>query len=243
MIARELEIALHAAFVNARDHRHRFIGVEHLLLALLDSPTATQVLTACGADMSELRKKLTECIAAETPRGDAGEEVDTQPSLGFQRVIQRAILKVQSSGKKEVAGADVLVAMFGEKDSRAVHLLEQQRIGWLEAVNYISHGIKPGQSQQGGDNEQLGPSAGDGNLQVVLYNDDFTPMEFVVRVLEEFFGMSREDATEAMLEIHREGVAVCGLYSRQAGEEIVKQVLAHAAQHGYPLRCATVIPK
>ena len=238
MISAELEIALHTAFVNARDQRHRSIGVEHLLLAVLDTPTAARALEGCGADLGELRKQLVECIADKTLRGAADEDIDTQPSLDFQRVIQRAILKVQSSGKKEVAGGDVLVAIFGEKDSHAVHLLAQQRIRWLEVVSYISHDMKPR------DSEKIGASPGDGaDVQVVLYNDDFTPMEFVVRVLEEFFGMDRKEATETMAEIHRDGVAVCGLYSRQGGEEIVKQVLAYALEHGYPLRCASVVPK
>jgi ATP-dependent Clp protease ATP-binding subunit ClpA len=102
MIAQELEVSLHMAFVEARQKRHEFITVEHLLLALLDNPTAAEVLRACGANMDELRKSLTQHIAEQTPRIAADREVDTQPTLGFQRVIQRAILHVQSSGKKEV---------------------------------------------------------------------------------------------------------------------------------------------
>src|SRR6266850_105950 len=120
MIAQELEVSLHMAFVEARQKRHEFITVEHLLLALLDNPTAAEVLRACGANMDELRKNLTQHIAEQTPRIAADREVDTQPTLGFQRVIQRAILHVQSSGKKEVTGANVLVAIFGEKDSLAL---------------------------------------------------------------------------------------------------------------------------
>src|SRR5881394_3143988 len=143
MIAQELEVSLHMAFVEARQKRHEFITVEHLLLALLDNPTAAEVLRACGANMDELRKNLTPRIAAD-------REVDTQPTLGFQRVIQRAILHVQSSGKKEVTGANVLVAIFGEKDSHAVYFLQQQGITRLDVVNYISHGItKTAQPHQG----------------------------------------------------------------------------------------------
>src|SRR5947208_1120922 len=126
MIAQELEVSLHMAFVEARQKRHEFITVEHLLLALLDNPTAAEVLRACGANMDELRKNLTQHIVEQTPRIAADREVDTQPTLGFQRVIQRAILHVQSSGKKEVTGANVLVAIFGEKDSHAVYFLQQQ---------------------------------------------------------------------------------------------------------------------
>ncbi|MBM3353296.1 MAG: ATP-dependent Clp protease ATP-binding subunit ClpA [Betaproteobacteria bacterium] len=141
MIAQELEVSLHMAFVEARQKRHEFITVEHLLLALLDNPTAAEVLRACGANMDELRKNLAQHISEQTPRIAADREVDTQPTLGFQRVIQRAILHVQSSGKKEVTGANVLVAIFGEKDSHAVYFLQQQGITRLDVVNYISHGI------------------------------------------------------------------------------------------------------
>ena len=141
MIAQELEVSLHMAFVEARQKRHEFITVEHLLLALLDNPTAAEVLRACGAGMDELRRNLSQHISEQTPRIAADREVDTQPTLGFQRVIQRAILHVQSSGKKEVTGANVLVAIFGEKDSHAVYFLQQQGITRLDVVNYISHGI------------------------------------------------------------------------------------------------------
>jgi ATP-dependent Clp protease ATP-binding subunit ClpA len=155
MIAQELEVSLHMAFVEARQKRHEFITVEHLLLALLDNPTAAEVLRACGANMDELRKNLTQHIAEQTPRIAADREVDTQPTLGFQRVIQRAILHVQSSGKKEVTGANVLVAIFGEKDSHAVYFLQQQGIARLDVVNYISHGItKTPQAHQGKNDQE-----------------------------------------------------------------------------------------
>ena len=141
MIAQELEVSLHMAFMDARQKRHEFITVEHLLLAMLDNPTAAKVLRACAANIEELRKTLTEFVTSQTPTVAGSGEVDTQPTLGFQRVIQRAILHVQSSGKKEVTGANVLVAIFGEKDSHAVHFLGQQGISRLDVVNYISHGI------------------------------------------------------------------------------------------------------
>src|SRR5246500_4419519 len=166
MIAQELEVSLHMAFVEARQKRHEFITVEHLLLALLDNPTAAEVLRACGANMDELRKNLTQHIAEQTPRIAADREVDTQPTLGFQRVIQRAILHVQSSGKKEVTGANVLVAIYGEKDSHAVSFLHQQGVSRLDVVNYISHGItkapqQPGQREEG-ENESEAPEAQSG---------------------------------------------------------------------------------
>jgi ATP-dependent Clp protease ATP-binding subunit ClpA len=144
MIAQELEVSLHMAFVEARQQRHEFITVEHLLLALLDNPSAAEVLRACAANIEDLRKSLTGFIKENTPTVGGTEEVDTQPTLGFQRVIQRAIMHVQStgSGKKEVTGANVLVAIFGEKDSHAVYYLHQQGVTRLDVVNYIAHGIK-----------------------------------------------------------------------------------------------------
>ena len=141
MIAQELEVSLHMAFVEARQKRHEFITVEHLLLALLDNPSAAEVLRACAANMEELRQELLTFIDQHTPTVSGSEEIDTQPTLGFQRVIQRAILHVQSSGKKEVTGANVLVAIFGEKDSHAVYYLHKQNVTRLDVVNYISHGI------------------------------------------------------------------------------------------------------
>jgi ATP-dependent Clp protease ATP-binding subunit ClpA len=144
MIAQELEVSLHMAFVEARQQRHEFITVEHLLLALLDNPSAAEVLRACAANLDDLRKSLTQFIKENTPMVGGNDEVDTQPTLGFQRVIQRAIMHVQStgSGKKEVTGANVLVAIFGEKDSHAVYYLHQQGVTRLDVVNFIAHGIK-----------------------------------------------------------------------------------------------------
>ena len=141
MIAQELEVSLHMAFVEARQKRHEFITVEHLLLALLDNPSAVEALRACGGNLEQLRRDLTKFIGEHTPTIDGEEDIDTQPTLGFQRVIQRAILHVQSSGKKEVNGANVLVAIFGEKDSHAVYYLQRQGISRLDVVNFISHGI------------------------------------------------------------------------------------------------------
>jgi ATP-dependent Clp protease ATP-binding subunit ClpA len=141
MIAQELEVSLHMAFVEARQKRHEFITVEHLLLALLDNPSAAEVLRACAADIEGLRKELLTFINEHTPTVAGSDEIDTQPTLGFQRVIQRAILHVQSSGKKEVTGANVLVAIFGEKDSHAVFFLQRQNVTRLDVVNFISHGI------------------------------------------------------------------------------------------------------
>ena len=141
MIAQELEVSLHLAFVEARQKRHEFITVEHLLLALLDNPTAAAALRACGANLEVLRHDISRFIADHSPVIPGQNDIDTQPTLGFQRIIQRAILHAQSSGKKEVNGANVLVAIFGERDSHAVFFLQRQGVTRLDLVNYISHGI------------------------------------------------------------------------------------------------------
>ncbi|SFK82196.1 ATP-dependent Clp protease ATP-binding subunit ClpA [Nitrosomonas aestuarii] len=142
MIAPDLEVSLHMAFVESRQKRHEFITVEHLLLAMLDNASAVEVLNACLVDLEDLRAVLLDHISRHTPIISSDTEVDTQPTLGFQRVIQRAILHVQSSGKKEVTGANVLVAIFGEKDSHAVYYLQQKGVSRLDVVNYISHNIR-----------------------------------------------------------------------------------------------------
>ncbi|MDR3352184.1 MAG: ATP-dependent Clp protease ATP-binding subunit ClpA [Zoogloeaceae bacterium] len=155
MIAQELEVSLHLAFVEARKNRHEFITVEHLLLALLDNPSAANTLRACGADLETLRKDLSEYIREHTPMVNGAHEIDTQPTLGFQRVIQRAILHVQSAGKKEVNGANVLVAILSEKDSHAVFFLQKQGISRVDVVQYLAHGItRAGQSKALADGER-----------------------------------------------------------------------------------------
>ena len=160
MIAQDLEVSLHMAFVEARQKQHEFITVEHLLLALLDNPSAAEVLRACGVDIEELRGVLNDFISEHTPRLSAHSEADTQPTQGFQRVIQRAMLHVQSSGKKEVTGANVLVAIFGEKESHAVYFLNQRGVTRLDVVNFISHGIS--KTPQSKPEKQESPAEGEG---------------------------------------------------------------------------------
>jgi len=149
MLSKELEFTLNHAFRQARDKHHEYMTVEHLLLSLLDNPTAAKVLRACGADTERLRSDVATFIEETTPVIPAREGRETQPTLGFQRVLQRAVFHVQSAGKKEVTGANVLVALFSEQDSQAVYLLGQQDVTRLDVVNYISHGISkvPGESQ------------------------------------------------------------------------------------------------
>ncbi|MGH1485932.1 MAG: ATP-dependent Clp protease ATP-binding subunit ClpA [Cellvibrionaceae bacterium] len=142
MLSKELEQTLNDAFKGARAKRHEFMTVEHLLLALLENDAALLVLKACGADLSVLRNELVEFVDSTTPLiPEADDDRETQPTLGFQRVLQRAVFHVQSSGKKEVTGANVLVAIFSEQESQAVYFLKMQSIARLDVVNYITHGI------------------------------------------------------------------------------------------------------
>ena len=149
MLSQELEFSLNSAFQSAREKRHEFITVEHLLAALLDNPSAARVLRACGGNIEDLRRSLTAFLEENVPKLAPGSKIDTQPTIGFQRVIQRAVLHVQGVGKKEVTGANVLIAIFGEKESHAVYFLHKQNISRFDVVNFVSHGISkvPGESQ------------------------------------------------------------------------------------------------
>ncbi|MET0116459.1 MAG: ATP-dependent Clp protease ATP-binding subunit ClpA [Sedimenticola sp.] len=163
MLSKELEFTLNQAFKQAQAKHHEFMSVEHLLLALLDNPTAATVLRACGADTERLRKDIEEFLEETTPLLPADSGRETQPTLGFQRVLQRAVFHVQSSGKEEVTGANVLVAIFSEQESQAVYFLHTQDISRLDLVNFISHGI----SKVSGDSEDDGeiPPFQDGEVQ------------------------------------------------------------------------------
>jgi ATP-dependent Clp protease ATP-binding subunit ClpA len=172
MLSKDLELTLNSAFKEARAKRHEFMTVEHLLLALLDNHAAADVLNACAADIPQLRRDLIEFIDSTTPLISIGDEDrETQPTLGFQRVLQRAVFHVQSSGKKEVTGANVLVAIFSEQESQAVYFLKQQSISRIDVVNFIAHGISKVQSddpeqqdfQQDGGQEEAGGEASGSN--------------------------------------------------------------------------------
>ena len=153
MLSKELEITLNLAFKSASDNKHEFMTVEHLLRALLDNETASNILKSCGCDLNALRSLLDDFIQSTTPITNGSEsKAETQATLGFQRVLQRAVFHVQSSGKQEVTGANVLVAIFSEQESQAVYFLKQQKIARLDIVNFITHGIS--KTSQGEDYEQ-----------------------------------------------------------------------------------------
>ncbi|NBS11396.1 MAG: ATP-dependent Clp protease ATP-binding subunit ClpA [Gammaproteobacteria bacterium] len=158
MLSRDLEVTLNTAFKKARDARHEYMTVEHLLLGLLDNASAIQVLNACGADIGKLRDELVQFVNSTTPVLAEDSERDTQPTLGFQRVLQRAVFHVQSSGKQEVTGANVLVAIFSEQESQAVYFLKTQEIARIDVVNYISHGIAKAEDQAQGAGGEAEPT-------------------------------------------------------------------------------------
>ncbi|MBT2745361.1 MULTISPECIES: ATP-dependent Clp protease ATP-binding subunit ClpA [unclassified Lysobacter] len=162
MFSKDLEYSIGQCYKRAREARHEYMTVEHLLLALLDNPSAEAVLKATGADFARLRSDLEQAIATSVQVLPDDVDRDTQPTLGFQRVLQRAVYHVQSSGKKEVTGANVLVAIFGEKDSHAVYFLNQQDVARLDVVNYLSHGIvkHSGEEGQGHHEEESKPPEG-----------------------------------------------------------------------------------
>ena len=154
MLSNELEYCLNDAFHQAREARHEYLTVEHLLLAVLDTPKVREILRACGADLAQLRQELKEHIDQSTPKVSEGTEREVQPTLGFQRVLQRAVFHVQSSGRKEVGVANVLVAIFSEKQSHAIFLLNRQHVTRLDVVNYISHGLSKLAEEKGSEEPQ-----------------------------------------------------------------------------------------
>jgi ATP-dependent Clp protease ATP-binding subunit ClpA len=194
MLNKDLEVTLNLAFQRARDSRHEYMTVEHLLLALIDNPSANEALTSCGADIERLREEVANFIKQTTPLiAEVSEERETQPTLGFQRVLQRAVFHVQSSGRNEVTGANVLVAIFSEQESQAVYLLRRCDITRLDVVNFISHGVSKDDENQGSPEQEriedqsetaedrsmlaqfcanLNQLASDGNIDPLIGRDD-----------------------------------------------------------------------
>ena len=175
MLNKDLELTLNAAFREARTRRHEFMTVEHLLLALLDNPSASEALNACGVNISGLKYELLEFIDETTPViPDLEEERETQPTLGFQRVLQRAVFHVQSSGKNEVTGVNVLVAIFSEQESQAVYLLKKNDVSRLDIVNFISHGISKTDDDLGDDTDDINEEVQEVQNEEVSKLDSFT---------------------------------------------------------------------
>jgi ATP-dependent Clp protease adapter protein ClpS len=230
-----LEQSIKRAAAIAAERGGEGAVVEHLLLALVDDPDAARVMAACGIDLGRLR----EVVSAALPAGNAGAGaagVAPERSKSFQSVLQRATIHAQSCGVQEVNGADVLVELFS---SPAAVFLEQQGMTRFDAVSFVSHGVVGGAAAEveGGAPPHSDEAAEAPLLRVLLMNDNYTPMEFVVHVLEHFFAMDRETATRAMLHVHQSGMGECGVYPADEARSKARQVLDFARAHQHPLRC------
>ena len=223
------------------------------MFALTDDADAAPVLRAGGVDLDRLRADL----AAFFDKDLAGLVVDgsddPQQTAGFQRVVQRAEIHVRSSGRDEMTGANVLIALFSERESHAVYFLQSQDMTRLDAVNFISHGIAkspgrigerpvqvPRETAPQPQSDAMAETEADrrGTVKVLLFNDDFTPMEFVVDVLTRVFGNTREQAKAVMLDVHRNGSGVCGVFGYELAEAKVGWAMDLARLAGHPMRCA-----
>ncbi|MGQ8365666.1 ATP-dependent Clp protease ATP-binding subunit ClpA [Glaciecola sp. 1036] len=183
MLNKDLEQTLNEAFVYARQHKHEFMTVEHLLLMLLDNPAASEALKACGAKVETLRTELTEFVNETTPLLSEEDDVEreTQPTLGFQRVLQRAVFHVQSSGKGEVTGANVLVAIFSEQESQAVYILKKADVTRLDVVNFISHGVTKNDDADDGGHDELHEESAEGDENQSMLSKYATNLNFAVK--------------------------------------------------------------
>jgi ATP-dependent Clp protease adapter protein ClpS len=258
LIAVELEVSLHMAFVAARKLRYETISLEQLLLALLDNPRAADILRACAIDIEAIRTGVYAIVQQTTLAAPGTGPVEPEASPEFQRVLQRAITRVlalrKSPGKLPgtsntlawvpaflrkatdqlvVDGGDVLVALLDESEGRAVEELRRHDVTRLAVTNAIAHGTTR--------SDRVVPPArreeGIGETAVILENDNFTPMEFVVDVLQDHFGLDLASATRVMLDIHNDGRAECGRFPADKAAEKVERVRAAAMQAGHPLRC------
>jgi ATP-dependent Clp protease adapter protein ClpS len=230
--SKDLEETLHRALTIARERNEPHAIEGHLVLALIDDPDASAVLRGCNVNLDAARQRITAAFvdAAEVPQA---EGADPTASAAFQRIVQRAVVHVQSAkGNGEVSGVDILVAALSEPP--AAELLRELGITRYDAISYVSHRAV---ARGGAAAEAARP----GSLaEVRLLNDDYTPMEFVVHILESMFAHDRETATRLMLEIHQQGSGTCGVYPAEAATAKVMEVLAFARRHQHPLHCMLV---
>jgi len=237
-----LEQALQRAIAIAGTGHQEYATLEHLLLALTDDADAAAVLRACNIDLEKLRRSLVSFIDSEFAKFETGRPENSKPSAAFQRAVQRAVTHVQSSTRRaEVTAANVLVAILTERESQASAALEEQAMTRYDATLYICHGISKA--------DRISPHRVEAaprdhsettavQAKVLLLNDDYTPMEFVVHVLERVFEKDRETATRIMLETHNNGIGTCGLYPFDVASTKVSEVLDLAREQQHPLQCA-----
>jgi ATP-dependent Clp protease adapter protein ClpS len=237
-----LDQSLHRALAVAEERRHPYATEGHLLLALTDDRDAAAVMRACKVDLEQLRHAVSAFLSS-LQDGELANGTQPRASSGFQAIVQRAVIHTQSvGGDHAVTGAHILVELFAEH--AMAELLREQGMTRYDATRYISHGIAKGDrllhgsaDAQGPDPEPV-PDTPPGRLAVVrLLNDNYTPMEFVVHVLERVFDQDREMATRIMLEIHQEGAGTCGIYPYDAAAAKVAEVLDFARAHQHPLQC------
>jgi ATP-dependent Clp protease adapter protein ClpS len=237
--SKSLELSLQRAIAIAGAGHHEYTTLEHLLLALTDDAEAAAVLRACSVDPEKLRRNLVSFIDSE-PFETGGSE-SPKPSAAFRRVVQRAVVHVQSTTQREeVTAANVLVSILSEQGSEASAALEEQGMRRYDATLYICHGISKGDRLSA---RRTGVAPSDlyettaVQAKVLLLNDDYTPMEFVVHVLERVFEKDRETAERIMLETHNTGIGMCGLYPYDVASTKVGEVLDFARQQQHPLQC------
>lgn len=241
VFSESLEQSLQRALAISGAGHHEYATLEHLLLALIDDPDVAVALHACNVDQDKLRLNLVTHIESRLADFASDSSENSKPSAEFQRVIQRAVTHVQSIGREEVTAANVLIAILAERDSQASRLLEKQGMTRYDATLYVSHGIGKLDRISRGRGGAVPPAVSvqpSGLLaKVLLLNDDYTPMEFVVHVLERVFDRDHETAERTMPETHNEGVGICGIYPYDAAHAKVTGVLDLAHKHQHPLQC------
>jgi ATP-dependent Clp protease adapter protein ClpS len=230
-ISQNLERSLRQAVAFSEERNHSRVTPEHLLLALIDDVDAAPVMQACQVDVEAVRRAISSSLAVQ--RTDP-EGVSASPHTRIP-VVQRAVIRATASGKREVNGAGVLVELLAEP---AGEFLRQAGMTRFDAVNYISHGVIDHHAFGEGETPAaVGEHTEPAMLEVKLSNDDFTPMEFVVEVLQRFFDYDSNAAVRLMLQIHRNGAGVCGTYPSDVARLKASQVRTHARVHDHPLRC------
>ncbi len=254
-VSRDLQLSLRVAFIEAGRRRYETVAIEQLLLALLDNPRVIDVLRACSINIEGIRGPISELARKASPVASGKGTVNPQASSDLSRVLQRAIVRVQaiarSTSKERIAtkpaarvpkirrrlgiadGADVLIAILEEPENSAVDLLRRHGVTRLVLTNAIAHGItSPDQAAK-----PALRANGTSEAAVIFENDDFTPMEFVVGLLQDHFDLSLASATQVMLDIHNDGRAVCGRFPFDVAAEKAERVRAAAIEAGHPLRC------
>jgi len=238
IFSRSYEQSLQRALALANERHHKYATLEHLLLALIDDVDALAAMKACEVDVGVLKEKLVSYIDNELKTLVTDDGPDSKPTARFKPVIP-----VQSSGREEVTGANVLVAILAERDSQAAALMQEQGMTRYDLTRYISHGIAKGdgvsRDREGRDDpgQRIVSDKSSGLAKVLLLRDYYTPMEFVVQVLERVFDKDRETATRIMLEIHKKGTATSGIYPYDAADAKVREVQNLAREHQHPLQC------